>query len=143
VRLFAGTQPGLRLLYWTAVRNKAAFSADAFNRHLTPSGIEQTRRIVQRSLTGTRIHYAEVEALLPRLDVPTLVLWGDRDPLLSVGQAERLVDTLPNATLAVFKKTGHFVPEERPDGVAGYVDDFFRAHSSRSPRPVWERWSPS
>ena len=142
-RLVAGNRLGLRLLYWAAVRNKATFGTSDFERHLTPSGIEQTRRILQRSVVGRRGKYEEIEALLPHLDVPTLVLVGDRDPFLAVEEAKRLVDTLPDAMLTVFKKTGHFVPEERPDGVAWHVADFFRSRSSRSPRPVWERWSPS
>ena len=142
-RLAAGTRLGLRLLYWAAVRNKATFETADFERHLTPSGIEQTRRILQRSVVGRREKYEAIEAFFPHLDVPTLVLVGDRDPFLSVEEAERLVDALPDATLTVFKETGHFVPEERPDGVAWHVADFFRARSSRSPRPVWERWSPS
>jgi pimeloyl-ACP methyl ester carboxylesterase len=143
VRFITGTRLGLRLLYWAAVRNKATFGVDAFERHLTPSGREQTRRITQRRLARPPDRHVQGAALLADLDVPTLVLWGDRDPLLSVAEGKQLVETLPRATLAVFKETGHFVPEERPAGVAGHIEDFFRAHSSRSTRPVWERWSPS
>lgn len=143
VPLLAGTRPGLRLVYWAAVQNKAAFGRDAFEQHLTPSGVEQTRRILQRGLAGRPDRHVETEALLARLNVPTLVLWGDRDPLLSDDAIRHLVDTLPSATPVLFKDTGHFVPEERPDGVAWHVEDFFRAQSSHSPQPVWERWSPS
>lgn len=139
VHLFAGTRLGLRLLYWAAAYNKATFGADDFDRHLTASGIGQTRRIVQRSLADPSGAYADVEALLPRLDIPTLVLWGDRDPFFSVDDAKRLVRALPDATLTVFKDTGHFVPEERPEGVAWHMADFFRAPASRSKRSIWER----
>ena len=143
VRLVAGTRLGLRLLYWAAAHNKATFGRSAFERHLTPSGIEQTRRIAQRNLTDAQGNAAALEALLPRLDVPTLVLCGDGDPLSPVDNAKQLVRTLPDATLVIFEETGHFVPEERPDGVSWHIEDFFRTRSSRSPRPVWERWSSS
>jgi pimeloyl-ACP methyl ester carboxylesterase len=143
VRLVAGTRLGLRAMYWAAVHDKDTFGVEDFERHLTPSGIDQTRRIFRRSLTDMQGNYEDVEALLPQLDVPTLVLWGDRDPFFSVEEAERLVDTLPDATLTIFKETGHFVPEERPEGVAWHVRDFLRARSSRPPRPIWERWSSS
>jgi len=143
VRLLAGTRLGLRLVYWAAVCNRASFGRDAFEKHLTPSGIEQTRRILQRGLAGRTDRYAEMEALLSCLDAPTLVLWGDRDPLLPADAIRGLVDILPDATPVLFKDTGHFVPEERPDGVAWHVEDFFRARSSHSPRPVWERGSRS
>lgn len=143
VRFVAGTRIGLRLLYRIAVQHKSEFTADDFERHLTPSGIDQTRRIVQRGLVGRRKDAAGMDALLTRLDVPTLLVCGDCDPFFPLSEAERLADMLPNATVVVFEETGHFIPEERSGGVAGYIEDFFRAHSSCPPRPVWERWSSS
>ena len=132
-RLLAGTRPGLRLLYRAAVQNRSAFPIREFDRHLTASGLNQTWRIFHRSLANLEDSYRDVEALLPRLDVPTIVLWGDRDPFFPVDAATRLVEALPDATLSIFEDTGHFVPEERPEMTAGHTDDFFRARTS-SPR---------
>lgn len=140
-RLLAGTRPGLRLLYRIGAHHKAAFPLAAFDRHLTPAGVEQTWRILHRSLANPKASYRDVEAVLPTLDVPTVVLWGDRDVLLPTDAARRLVDTLPDATLSLFEATGHFVPEERPEMTAGHTDDFFRARSASRPRPDREESS--
>ncbi|PQJ34428.1 hypothetical protein BSZ35_07280 [Salinibacter sp. 10B] len=126
VRLFTGTSPGLRLLYHIATHNKDAFRKTDFDQHLTPSGRRQTWRTFHRSLANLQETYRETETLLPTLDLPTLVLWGDRDPFFSVDVAKRLVNTLPQASLSLLEDTGHFVPEERPEVVAWHMDDFLR-----------------
>lgn len=126
-RLIAGTRLGLRLLYWMGTYDKSTFSAADFAHHLTPSGIEQTRQILHRSLADLTGQYEHIEALLSDLSVPTLALWGERDPFFPIEHAKRLVNTLPYATLTILEETGHFVPEERPKMTAWHMDDFLRA----------------
>jgi len=136
-----GTRRGLRLLYRVAVHHRTAFPPSAFDRHLTPSSLRHTRRIFQRRLVGPDDTYRDAEAHLSALELPAIVLWGDRDPLQTVDAAGRLVDTLPDATLSIFDDTGHFVPEERPEMTAWHMDDFFKAQ--RSPEfPVDSERSP-
>ncbi|MCA2977797.1 MAG: alpha/beta hydrolase [Myxococcaceae bacterium] len=47
---------------------------------------------------------------------PRRVLWGDRDPLVSVIDGERLASAL-GADFRVLRDVGHCVPEEHPRGV--------------------------
>lgn len=131
-RLFAGTRLGLRLLYWGAAHNKAAFRAADFDRHLTPSGLDQTWRLLRRSCADLHGRYEQIETLLSDLEVPTLVICGDRDPFFSVEDAKGLANALPYATLTILEETGHFVPEERPEMVAWHVDDFLQAPRKRA-----------
>jgi pimeloyl-ACP methyl ester carboxylesterase len=56
--------------------------------------------------------------VLPRVAVPTLVVWGDEDKLISVRKAPRTVRLLPRARLLVLSKTGHVAQMERPATVA-------------------------
>ena len=109
-----GNRLGLRLLYERAVYNKEDFPWREFRRHLTRSGMRQTSRTWQRSLAHRRTRYAEIEAMLPRIECPALVVWGDDDPFLPVDAGVRLRAALPDALLKVYAFTGHFVPEERP-----------------------------
>ena len=44
-------------------------------------------------------------AVLPEL--PVLLVWGDRDPILPVAHGRRAVDLLPSARLVVFPGCGH------------------------------------
>jgi pimeloyl-ACP methyl ester carboxylesterase len=99
----------------------------AFDRHLTRSGVDLTRRIFQRSLADLKGNYGPIQDMLADLDQPTLVLWGNRDPVFSTAVAERTRSALRNATLKIYDNTGHFVPEERPDLVAQDIRSFFDA----------------
>jgi pimeloyl-ACP methyl ester carboxylesterase len=53
-----------------------------------------------------------------RLDVPVQLVWGDRDPFFPVERAAAMVDTFPDARLAIIEGAGLFVHEERPAEVA-------------------------
>ena len=110
----AGNRLGLRMLYETATENKDEAQWRDFRRHLTNGSIKLTRRILQESMANSQDTYAEIEATLPEINCPTLLLWGDDDPFLTVNVGERARAVLPNALLKVYAYTGHFVPEERP-----------------------------
>lgn len=125
-----GTRAGLRMLYRVGVQNCASFPRPDFERHLTSSSLRHTQRIFRRHLVEPAETYRDAEAFLPQVELPTIVLWGDQDPLQPVDTASRLVQALPNATLSIFDHTGHFVPEERPEMTAWHMDDFFRAHTA-------------
>ncbi|MGZ4625757.1 MAG: alpha/beta fold hydrolase [Kineosporiaceae bacterium] len=61
--------------------------------------------------------------LLPglcRLDVPTIVVHGDRD-LIPLETARHVADAFPGATLHVLEGCGHFAYLERPVAVEGLV----------------------
>lgn len=117
-RLFAwgmaGNRLGLRMLYESATHNKDEARWREFRHHMTGVSLKLTRRILRRNLAHLPASYAGIEEMLPQITCPTLLLWGDDDPFVSVHVGERLRATLPNALLKVYAYTGHFVPEERP-----------------------------
>jgi pimeloyl-ACP methyl ester carboxylesterase len=55
-----------------------------------------------------------LQAGLSDLTVPTLVLWGDADPVLSVSSAREFARRIQGAQLIVYPGVGHVVPEELP-----------------------------
>ena len=61
---------------------------------------------------------------LTRLDVPTLILWGDRDPVAVPAIAERLAAEIPGARLQWLDGVGHYPQLEDPDRVAARLLDF-------------------
>ena len=109
----AGNRLGLRLAYDTLAQNKEEISWRDFRRHLTRTGTRLTGRIFHRTAAERQMRYADLAPVLPELHCPTLLLWGDEDPLSPVQVAEQLRATLPDAILKVYAYTGHFVPEER------------------------------
>ncbi len=51
---------------------------------------------------------------LKDLNIPTLVVHGDRDKLLDYANAEALAGLIPNAKLITIKGGGHMFPQLRP-----------------------------
>ncbi len=60
-------------------------------------------------------------ALASKLTMPTLVVWGTEDRLVTVRKAPRIAALLPNARLLVLPRTGHVAQMERPRTVARAV----------------------
>lgn len=82
-----------------------------------------------------------VEAELPSLEVLTLVMWGQKDRVISSRVARQYMQLLPNAQLAILPQTGHSPPIERPDRFAVILKTFVatltpEATSSNSPFPA-------
>lgn len=61
---------------------------------------------------------------LARVEVPTLLLWGDRDALFSRADQDRCMAALPDARLTVYEETGHCPNWERPEQVAADITAF-------------------
>lgn len=49
---------------------------------------------------------------IKNLQMPTLIIWGDKDFLIPIDVAEKLHKDLPNDTLVIFKNLGHTPMEE-------------------------------
>jgi len=65
------------------------------------------------------------EAELGRIAQPTLLLWGDADPISPAAVGRRLASILPNATLAVVSGGDHLFVRDRPgeiiQAIAGHL----------------------
>jgi abhydrolase domain-containing protein 6 len=73
-----------------------------------------------------------VEPMLPSMNMPTLVVWGDTDRMLDCGQA-RLYETLmPDARAIVLPQCGHMPMVEQPYHTASASLDFLQSVRRRS-----------
>jgi pimeloyl-ACP methyl ester carboxylesterase len=63
---------------------------------------------------------------LSRLTMPTLIVWGDHDAIVSRSEQESLRQGIGKATLRVFDDTGHAVHWERPERFADELLTFLR-----------------
>jgi len=66
----------------------------------------------------------QVVAAYPELDVPSLLLWGEKDHVVPLWVGQELARTLPDAELVVFPRCGHVPPEELPEASLQTVSDF-------------------
>jgi pimeloyl-ACP methyl ester carboxylesterase len=73
-----------------------------------------------------------IEDRLPAVTVPTLVVRGERDPLVPRPWAEEVTRLIPRARLATVPGAPHMVPFRAPAALAGLVAEFVRqdAHAA-------------
>jgi pimeloyl-ACP methyl ester carboxylesterase len=73
---------------------------------------------------------ADLRDLLPRIEVPTLLLWGELDARSPVDPvAHQFLEAIPRATLVVLPGIGHLSNIEAPEPFNRTVREFCRAHS--------------
>jgi pimeloyl-ACP methyl ester carboxylesterase len=76
---------------------------------------------------------ADERDLLPRITVPTLLIWGEQDVRSPLSVARQFERAIPDAQLVVIPRAGHFSNLERPEEFNDAVREFCRTHS---PQPI-------
>jgi pimeloyl-ACP methyl ester carboxylesterase len=70
---------------------------------------------------------------LHRIDVPTLVVWGDQDRVVpAIGYGDRFADAIPGATFAHVRDAGHYVHADRPADFVRIIKEFSDAGSRQA-----------
>jgi pimeloyl-ACP methyl ester carboxylesterase len=72
----------------------------------------------------------DLRDLLPRIAVPTLLIWGRHDARSPLSVAHQFHEAIPDSTLVVIDDAGHLSHLERPEQVNQAVREFCRAHPS-------------
>jgi pimeloyl-ACP methyl ester carboxylesterase len=57
-------------------------------------------------------------------DMPTLIVWGDKDSVIPVEHAAIAHELIPGSRLEIFEGCGHFVPIEAPERFVEVLEDF-------------------
>lgn len=70
---------------------------------------------------------------IPFIETPTLILWGEKDQLIPVENAERFQRDLPNSTLVTFPEAGHMPMEEIPEKSVSAVKQFLSTPPQKLP----------
>lgn len=98
---------------------------DVFN-----TSVEDTLKVparVLRQMLDSQLaedHSAE----LGQIQAPTLILFGDRDPIFSLAEQQRLDSEIPDSRLIVYPQTGHRPQTERAVEVGRDIASFLRSH---------------
>src|SRR5437764_6331064 len=81
----------------------------------------------QRVFAGDRLYLAE--------EMPTLIIWGERDAIIPVGHGRRANAAMPGSRLVVLERAGHFPPLEDARGVTDAVREFLETEPPAQPDP--------
>ena len=92
---------------------------DAF-RAQQPKNALMTARVAWRP----RFYDPQLTKWLHRLELPALILWGDRDAVFPPRQADTFAAAIPGARKAIISAAGHLPHIEQPQAFAGAVTAF-------------------
>lgn len=98
----------------------------------TQANLAELRALI--SPRGIRPRMQLSRADLRRLAVPTLMIWGDRDPVVPLAQARAVAAEIPHSRLEVLR-AGHVPQLGHPDRVASLLEEFAMTESKTVPRP--------
>lgn len=71
-------------------------------------------------------------------EVPTLIIWGDRDQVIPVAHAHVAHELMPGSRLEIVEGAGHFLPIERPELLDRLLRDFLATTKPANVSP--KRW---
>jgi pimeloyl-ACP methyl ester carboxylesterase len=91
-------------------------------------------RDIMFAMMGDRGRFAmATPEKLAAIKVPTLIMHGDTDRLVPVGDARRFADAIPGSTLIIYEKTGHIPMEQVADKSAADLRAWLQARVYPSP----------
>ena len=118
-----GAAPLLRRVLEGSVARRESMPARLVARYLAP--YVGTEGVTHLLTLARALHADDVEALdLSSITAPTLVIWGEEDPWLDSGLAERLQGAIPGGALVRLPGVGRLVPEEAPEALSQLLLEF-------------------
>jgi pimeloyl-ACP methyl ester carboxylesterase len=90
----------------------------------TRAGSDDYRQAGSMRGTLVRVVNEDWRHALPRIQAPTLLIWGERDDATPVSDGQLMERLIPDAGLVVFSGAGHFAYADDPDRFARVVGHF-------------------
>jgi len=114
-----------RALFARSLHNPHLLTDALVERVIAPFATLRRRRDLFRFLQGISTEtMREIDALLPRIQQPVLILWGEDDRWLPIDHAHRLRQRLPNSRLITLPDCGHLPQMDKPKEVADAIMGF-------------------
>jgi len=87
----------------------------------------KNRTIVAKLSWQPRSHDPHLHKWLHRINVPTLLIWGDTDRLFPKEHALAYEKAIPGAKLVIIPKCGHVPQIEQPNAFVAALESFIGA----------------
>jgi pimeloyl-ACP methyl ester carboxylesterase len=106
------------------------FQLSTVERPLAPGQLDvfvaETLKLPARvwQATGAAFPRGDLYGQVAAIAAPTLLIWGDRDPIATRDEQDRLVESIPHARLRAYLGTGHAVHWDEPERFAADVGAF-------------------
>jgi len=127
-----------RLIWHLSVKKNDVFATLAFydKKLATKKLVEDYRKLALNSeiadyktftVNSMDSVWGAVEKNSFKVSVPTLILWAENDMLFLTSAAEKLHSNIKGSILKTIPKCGHWLQEEKPDEVNGYILEFLNS----------------
>jgi haloalkane dehalogenase len=126
--LAGSTRDGLAAVLRQVSRGIDADAVDEYWKAYGDEARRQGQLDFYRSMDFEKL--APYEGRLAELDVPALLVWGEKDPFAPLSGARRFERTLRDPLLVVAEGAGHFVWEDAPGPCGEAVSEFLRRLSA-------------
>ena len=103
------------------IRSRPLNLCDEFFRQLSHAG---KRDAWLNGLKGIYFPDDTFRTDLSRIQIPTLIVWGENDRTVPMNAATQFHETIHNSTLKFFSECGHSVPLEKPEELVDAVVEF-------------------
>jgi len=134
----AGIRPRRGVAYWLRVRAfktlrwlSHAAAAPPLVRHWAGAQAEKQSAPDYRQASGTlrgsfvRVVNEDLRALLPQIQAPTLLIWGECDADTPLADGQLMERLIPDAGLVVFEGAGHYAYLEQSARFCRIIEAFF------------------
>jgi pimeloyl-ACP methyl ester carboxylesterase len=91
------------------------------------------RDIIVSLMTGYAERPVATKEKLAAITTPTLIMHGDTDKLIPVGDADKFADAIPGSTLIIYEQTGHVPMEQIADKSAADLKQWLETKAHPSP----------
>lgn len=116
----------VRRMFEKSPARKGAFSKADIGNYIEalahPGALTAALNYYRANMRGDQLGLARSS----HIDAPTLVIWGERDPALSIGLLDGLEQVAPRVTVHRIPDAGHWVQNEAPDEVNRVLISFLR-----------------
>jgi pimeloyl-ACP methyl ester carboxylesterase len=82
--------------------------------------------IIKRALSSMLTGQDATDNLLPRLKMPVLILWGEKDEITPLEQGQKMHVLVPQSELDVFNECGHLAPQQCTGEMGPRVVEFLK-----------------
>lgn len=104
-------------------RGRTAGLLDRVRAHFGSADYNSAPPVMRQTLV--RVVNEDLSGLLPSIQAPTLLIWGENDAATPLSDAKRMEALIPDAGLCVIRGAGHFSFVERPAEVHRILASFF------------------
>ena len=84
------------------------------------------RRVLEKMMYEDMYKDVNLSDVVKSIDIPTLILWGEKDSMTHIDDAELFHETIKDSQLVILKEIGHVPILEDPEQTADVIDKFIR-----------------